>query len=151
MREALQEAGKNLKTLDGGPFGACIVRGGKILALSRNRVLKNQDPTCHAEMNAIRTAAKKLGTFDLSGCVIYSTTEPCPMCFCAIHWARIGKVFYGTRTADARKIGFNELNIPDAVLKKLGKSKVKLVRSKLRKECKALFEAWNTLPKKKLY
>ncbi len=84
MRMAIREARKNLKKMDGGPFGACIVRGGRILAVSRNMVLKN-DATCHAEMNAIRIASKKVKGFDLSGCTIYSTTEPCPMCFSAIH------------------------------------------------------------------
>ena len=151
MRSAVREAAKNLKWMHGGPFGACLIKGGSILALSRNTVLKNQDPTCHAEMNAIRTAAKKLGTFDLSGCVIYSTTEPCPMCFSAIHWAKIDTVFYGTETKDAKRIGFNELNIPDRILKKIGKSKVKLVRSSLLKECRDLLSAWERLPRKKLY
>ncbi len=151
MMLAIREAGKNLRTMHGGPFGACIVKNGKTLAVSRNLVLKNQDPTCHAEMNAIRIASRKLKTFDLSSCVLYSTTEPCPMCFCAIHWARIPVVFFGTRTRDAKAIGFNELNIPDSLLKKMGKSKVKLVRSKLIKECQELFSAWKNLRHKKSY
>ena len=85
---ALREAQKNLSDMRGGPFGACIVKGNKVIAISRNTVLK-QDATCHAETNAIRKASKKLRTYDLSGCWIYSTTEPCPMCFSAIHWSKI--------------------------------------------------------------
>ncbi len=148
---ALKEARKNLKTLHGGPFGACLVKNGKILAIARNTVLKNQDPTCHAEINAIRIAARKLKSFDLSQCVIYSTTEPCPMCFSAIHWARISTVIYGSTTRDAKKAGFNELVIDDEKLKKLGGSRVKLKRSLLLEECRGLFEAWSRLPRKKSY
>ena len=88
---AVCEARKNLCKVCGGPFGACIVKGGKVIAGARNTVLKN-DASCHAEINAIRLASKKLKTHDLSGCRIYSTTEPCPMCFSAIHWARIGSI-----------------------------------------------------------
>lgn len=150
MLLAIKEAGKNLKKMDGGPFGACIVKGNRVIAVARNTVLKN-DATCHAEMNAIRIASLKLKTFDLSGCVIYSTTEPCPMCFSAIHWARIDKIIYGTTTKDARKTGFNELEITDSRLKSLGKSKVKLVPGYMRKECLELFNKFNGLPNKKLY
>ena len=151
MQLAVQEARKNLKSLHGGPFGACVVKDGKILAISRNTVLRKQDPTCHAEINAIRIAARKLKSFDLSKCVIYSTTEPCPMCFSAIHWARVSTVIYGTTTKDAKAAGFNELMIEDVKLKKLGGSKVKLKRSALLKECRGLFELWVKLPHKKSY
>ncbi|MCX5695584.1 MAG: nucleoside deaminase [Candidatus Omnitrophica bacterium] len=150
MRLALKEAAKNFKSLAGGPFGACIVKGSKILAIERNRVLSS-DATAHAEINAIRLASQKLKTFDLSGCVIYSTTEPCPMCFSAIHWARINKVIYGTAIADARSIGFNELSIKSAKMKALGKSKVKIIPAFLRKECLALLNAWGTLEKRVVY
>ncbi|MDD4879186.1 MAG: nucleoside deaminase [Candidatus Omnitrophica bacterium] len=150
MLLAIKEAGKNLKKMDGGPFGACIVKGKKVIAVSRNTVLKN-DATCHAEVNAIRIASRKLKTFDLSGCIIYSTTEPCPMCFAAIHWARIDKIIYGTATKDAKKTGFNELSITDRRLKSLGKSKVKLVPRFMRKECLELFGKFNELPDKRLY
>ena len=150
MLLAIKEAGKNLKKMDGGPFGACIVKGDRVTAVARNTVLKS-DATCHAEMNAIRLASRKLKTFDLSGCVIYSTTEPCPMCFSAIHWARIDKIIYGTTTKDAKKIGFNELEITDSRLKSLGKSKVKLVPAFMRRECLELFRKFNELPNKKLY
>lgn len=151
MRLSIAEARKNLKTMHGGPFGACLLKNGKILAIARNTVLKNQDPTCHAEINAIRMACRKLKSFDLSGCEIYSTTEPCPMCFSAIHWARVKTVIYGTTTRDAKRAGFNELVIDDVKLKKLGGSKVKLKRSRLLAECKNLFDAWSKLPQKKSY
>ncbi|MDD5566068.1 MAG: nucleoside deaminase [Candidatus Omnitrophica bacterium] len=150
MKRAIKEARKNLKSMEGGPFGACIVKAGRILAISRNTVLK-EDATCHAEINAIRKASKKVKSFDLSGCVIYSTTEPCPMCFSAIHWARIGTVVYGTTIKDAEYIGFNELKINGSLLKALGKSKVKLKKTHLINECRKLFCDWQKLTHKRLY
>ncbi|MFC1808296.1 nucleoside deaminase [Candidatus Omnitrophota bacterium] len=150
MQLAVNEARKNLKSLDGGPFGACIVKKGRILAISRNTVLKN-DATCHAETNAIREASKKLKTYDLSGCEIYSTTEPCPMCFSAIHWANIDKIIYGTKIADVKKLGFNELVISNNQMKKLGKSKVKIVPGILLAECKQLLSDWSKLDQTLVY
>jgi len=150
MLMAIKEARKNIKSMDGGPFGACIVKGGEILAIARNTVLRN-DATCHAEVNAIRKASKKLGTYDLSGAVIYSTTEPCPMCFSAIHWAKIRKVFYGTTTKDAKKIGFNELLISDSKLKSMGGSSVELRPDFLHKECLKLMNDWASTPGAALY
>jgi len=126
MRRAIREARKNLARRDGGPFGACIVRDGEVVAAARNTVLIS-DATSHAEVNAIRLASKKLGTFDLSGCEIYSTTEPCPMCFGAIHWARIGRVYYGTAIRDAARAGFHELAISNRTIKTLGRSRIVLV------------------------
>lgn len=150
MLLAIKEARKNLKKIDGGPFGACIVKGGRVLAVARNTVLKN-DATCHAEINAIRIASKKIKNFDLAGCTIYSTTEPCPMCFSAIHWAGIDTVSYGAGIADARKLGFNELSISAQKLKRIGKSKIKIFPGFLRKECLGLFQDWDKLEEKKLY
>ncbi len=150
MRKAIGEARKNLVRPDGGPFGACIVKDGRILAAARNTVLKN-DATCHAEINAIRRASKKLGTFDLSGCEIYSTTEPCPMCFGAIHWARIGTGYFGTGIGDAARAGFHELRISNARMKELGRSRIRLVPGFMREECLELFRSWRFLPGRKLY
>lgn len=150
MRRAIREARRNLRTLDGGPFGACLVRDGTLIAAARNTVLRD-DATCHAEVNAIRKAARKLGTFDLSGCVIYTTTEACPMCFGAIHWARISAIVSGTRIRDARKAGFHELEISNARLKKLGRSRVRLVEAFLRDEALELFKAWARLPRRHIY
>lgn len=151
MQLAIKEAKKNLKSIDGGPFGACIVKKDKVLALSRNTIVKNNDPTNHAEMNAIRIASKKLKNFDLSGCEIYSTTEPCPMCFSAIHWANIDKIYYGTSIDDSRKLGFNELTITNALMKKIGKSKVKIYPKCMLEECKELLCEWEKLGNKIKY
>ena len=150
MRLAIKEARKNIKSMEGGPFGACIVKNGRVLAVARNTVLKS-DASAHAEINAIRMASRKLKDFDLSGCTIYSTTEPCPMCCSAIHWANIEKVVYGTKISDACKIGFNELSISCKKMKKEGRSKVKLSNSCLRKECLKLLKDWAVLKNKRLY
>ena len=150
MRLAIQEARKNLRSLDGGPFGACIIRKGKVISVARNTVLK-EDATCHAEINAIRKASRKLKTFDLSGCVIFSTTEPCPMCFSAIHWARINTIIYGTSISDAKKIGFCELSISCLKLNRLGRAAIKLVPRFLYQECLKLFEEWEKLENKEVY
>lgn len=150
MGLAIKEARKNLKKLDGGPFGACVVKNGVILAVARNTVLKN-DATCHAEINAIRKASKKLKNFDLSGATIYSTCEPCPMCFSAIHWARIGHIYYGATIDDAKNVGFNELYIPNKMMKKTGKSTVKISPNFMRNQSLQLFKDWSQMPGKKLY
>ena len=108
MRVAIKEAEENLKSKDGGPFGACVVKDGKIVGRGRNKVLKSHDPTSHAEVNAIRDAAKNLGTHDLSGCEIYTSSYPCPMCLGAIIWANINKVYYANTKEDAENIGFRD-------------------------------------------
>ena len=148
MGLALREAEKNLSDMRGGPFGACIVKGGKVIAVSRNTVLK-QDASCHAEINAIRNASKKLKTYDLSGCWIYSTTEPCPMCFSAIHWAGINVLVYGNTITGAKRIGFNELSITSARMKKLGGAKLKINSGCMRDEANQLFKKWDGLSNKK--
>ncbi len=150
MRLAVREARKNIKAMDGGPFGACVVKGARVIAVARNTVLK-RDATCHAEVNAIRTASREIKSFDLSGCVIYSTSEPCLMCFGAIHWARIGSIIYGTGIKDAARIGFNELNIPDKKIRAIGKTGIEIIPGFLIEECRALLKDWNSSEKKKLY
>ncbi len=124
------------------PFGACIARDDKIIIAAHNAVWKNTDITAHAEIQAIRTACRKLNTIDLAGCVIYSTCEPCPMCFSACHWARISKIVFGARIEDAEKAGFRELGISNEQMKTLGRSGVEIVGDFLRDECVGLFEAW---------
>jgi len=114
------------------PFGACIVKDGKIVALEHNTVWKNCDPTAHAEVAAIRKAARKTGAINLSGCTIYSTCEPCPMCFSACHWARIGRIVYGARIEDAKKIGFHEFPIHDSTLKDIGRCPIEIKYSGLK-------------------
>lgn len=150
MKLAINEARINLKIFRGGPFGACIVKKGKILAVSRNTVLK-KDPTSHAEINAIRIASNKLRSYDLSGCVIYSTTEPCPMCFSAIHWAKIGKIIYGTSISDVKKLGFNEMPITNKKMRILGKSSVNIYPRFMLGECKRLLSDWDKLENKIVY
>jgi len=150
MHLAIREARKNIKSMDGGPFGACIVKDGKVISLARNTVLKN-DATCHAEINAIRKASRRLKNFDLCGCVIYSTTEPCPMCFSAIHWARIDALYYGTTIADVKKLGFNELSIPVSLMKKRGKSQLKITSKFYTPECLKLLSDWDKLENKRIY
>lgn len=147
MRLAIKEAEKSARALGGGPFGACIVKAGKIVAAAGNTVFK-EDATCHAEINAIRIASKKLKTYDLSGCAIYTTTEPCPMCFSAIHWAGIDHIIFGSTISDATDLGFNELSISARTMKKLGGSRVKIVSGFCAAECRKLFKSWNAMEKK---
>lgn len=108
MEEAIKEALIGIKEQHGGPFGAVIVKNGKIIGKGHNRVLVNHDPTCHGEISAIRDACHNLGTHDLSGCSIYTTAAPCPMCKGAILWANISEVFYGCTTDDTDDIGFRD-------------------------------------------
>ncbi len=108
MQKAAEEAEKNLIAQEGGPFGAVVVKNGEIVGSGHNEVLKNNDPTCHAEMQAIRDACRNLKTFDLTGCELYTSCYPCPMCLSAIIWANIKKVYYGNTAADAAEIGFRD-------------------------------------------
>ena len=114
MRKAIELAEENVDN-GGGPFGAVIARDGKIVATGVNRVTANHDPTAHAEVSAIRAACKELGTFDLSGCEIYTSCEPCPMCLGAIYWAHIDKMYYGNDKTDAKRIGFDDSFIYDEI------------------------------------
>jgi tRNA(Arg) A34 adenosine deaminase TadA len=148
MRLAIKAAEKIIRSLKGGPFGACIVRSGKILAVAGNTVFKD-DATCHAEVNAIRMASKKLKTYDLSGCEIYTTTEPCPMCFAAIHWSGIRYIIFGSSIADAAGAGFNEICISAKRLKREGKSPVRIRAGFLKEECGMLYKKWKAIEKKK--
>jgi tRNA(Arg) A34 adenosine deaminase TadA len=151
MKLALASAGISIRKSEGGPFGAAIVRRHQVIAVEHNTVLKDRDATCHAEVNAIRIASRKLKRFDLSDCVIYSTTEPCPMCFSAIHWARISEVIFGTLIADVQKRGFHELTIPSKKMKRDGRSPVRIRGGFMRKECLALLAAWDRKADRKTY
>lgn len=108
MHEAIEESKYNLTSGEGGPFGAVIVRNGEVIAKAHNQVLKTNDPTMHAEIGAIRAACKKLGTFDLSDCELYTSCEPCPMCLTAMMWAKITRYYYGCTRDDAARIGFDD-------------------------------------------
>jgi guanine deaminase len=108
MLRAIKLSIENVQTGRGGPFGALVVKDGKIVAEGSNSVTFIKDPTAHAEVLAIRAACKKLGTFDLKGCEMYTSCEPCPMCLGAIYWARLDRVYFGNSAADAQKIGFDD-------------------------------------------
>lgn len=148
MRLAIKEARKHLKD-GGGPFGACIVKDGKVVACAHNTVYSSCDSTAHAEINAIREACKKLKTINLSDCVIYSTTEPCPMCFSAIHWAKIKKIVYGTVISDAKAAGLSEMDLSNETLNELSGDKIELVQNTLRDEAIILFKEWSDAGGKK--
>jgi len=147
---AAREAHRGIKKGDGGPFGAMILNKNKILALTHNTVLKTNDPTCHAEINAIRKACKKLKKIFLADCVIYSTTEPCPMCFSAIHWAQLRQIIYCSSISDVKRLGFNELNISNQKMKRWGKSRVTIIKLE-NKDCRKIFSQWKKLQKKQVY
>jgi guanine deaminase len=140
MRRAIELSLKNVKK-GRGPFGAVITKNEEILAESCNLVTAINDPTAHAEINVIRAAAQKLETFDLSGCVIYSSCEPCPMCLGAIYWARIDKVVFANATSDAQNIGFNDALIYEEISRPLQKRKIEF-RQLLRGEALKAFKAW---------
>ena len=108
MREAISEAHTGVKNGDGGPFGAVVVQNGRVIARGHNTVVRDHDPTCHAEINAIREASKVLGRFDLSDCELYTSCEPCPMCYAATYWARIKTIYRGATKKDASSIGFDD-------------------------------------------
>jgi tRNA(Arg) A34 adenosine deaminase TadA len=133
------------------PFGACIIKDGNVIACEHNKVWGSSDITAHAEILAIRNACKSLGSIELSGCTIYSTCEPCPMCFTAIHWARIDKIIYGAAIADAKGFGFNELTVSNKQLKEFGKSRVEIVSEFMKKQCVEVFEYWASKNDKKTY
>lgn len=108
MQIAIKEAQNGIRRGHGGPFGAVIVKNGVVIGKGHNQVIKKNDPTCHGEIMAIHMACKTLHSFDLSGCVLYTTGEPCPMCLSAILWANISKVYYGCTIEDTEKIGFRD-------------------------------------------
>lgn len=148
MKEAISEAYDGINNGDGGPFGSVIVKDGKIVGRGHNRVVKNQDPTCHGEIEAIHDACKNLGTFDLSGCTLYTTSEPCPMCLGAILWANIDRLFQGCNISDAEKIGFRDSKFYDFLR---GKPGLLTTTELSRDACLKLFEDYSNSSKKKNY
>lgn len=133
------------------PFGACVVKNGEVISSGSNTVWKDGDITAHAEINAIRKACKKLNSVDLSGCIVYSTCEPCPMCFTACYWARISKIVYGARIKDAKGFGFNEMLVSNEQMKSLGKSKIEIKGDILRDKCIEVFKQWALQKDRKTY
>jgi guanine deaminase len=140
MRRAIRLSLANVKK-GGGPFGAVIVKNGKMISTGVNKVTEHNDPTAHAEVQAIRKASKKLKTFDLSECEIYSSCEPCPMCISAIYWSRINRIYYGNSRKDAAKAGFRDDFIYRELGKPLSKRKLKITQH-LRDEALMSFEMW---------
>ncbi|MBR3415009.1 nucleoside deaminase [Candidatus Saccharibacteria bacterium] len=150
MDIAIAEARTGFQNGDGGPFGAVVVKDGEVIASGHNQVLKNNDSTCHGEIDAIRKAEQKLGTYDLSGCQIYTTGEPCPMCLAAIIWANINKVYYGCTIYDNEKIGFRDVKIE----KMLGERTAlppDFLEEKDRESCLQLFDEYNKMQEKTIY
>jgi guanine deaminase len=153
MKEAIAKTREGIAA-GNSPFGAAIVKNGNIVACAHNTVWRDTDPTAHAEVNAIRQAAKALSTIDLSGCVMYTTCEPCPMCLSAIHWAKIDRVIYGANIADAAQAGFNELKVDASTLATIGGSKLaveKIASEDICKECVGLFQEWKQAGKCGVY
>ena len=140
MKRAAKIAAENVEE-GGGPFGAVIVRNGEIIAETANRVTLNNDPTAHAEVLAIREAANKLGNFDLSGCEIYTTCEPCPMCLGAIYWARLSAVYFSSLRIDAEKAGFDDSLIYDELSRPLDERKLPMHRIQ-DPEAEEVFSKW---------
>ena len=149
MREAIRLSIENI-TQGGGPFGAVIVKDGQIIATGTNRVTATCDPTAHAEVSAIRQAAKTLNSFDLSGCDIYTSCEPCPMCLGAIYWAHIDRMFYGNTKTDAKNIGFDDSFIYDEIDLRLEDRKLK-AKQLLPEEAIKAFQAWENDTEKTPY
>ena len=143
MKIAIEEARTGITAGHGGPFGCVIVRDGKVVGRGHNEVIKQNDPTCHGEVTAIRDACKNLGTYDLSGCELYTTAEPCPMCRGAIMWSNIRKVYFGCNIADTDSIGFRD--------KVFYESPVDISEELDRKECLEVFEEYRAINDKKSY
>jgi tRNA(Arg) A34 adenosine deaminase TadA len=133
------------------PFGCVITQNNEIVSATHNSVWLDCDITAHAEINAIRHACKKIGTIDLSGCDLYSSCEPCPMCFSAIHWAKISRLYYSASIEDAKQAGFNELSISARHLKKLGGSQTQIEGGLIPSEGRASFERFKKFSNARLY
>ena len=147
MAEAIRLADENLKTGKGGPFGAVVVQNGVIVGKAGNSVTSTNDPTAHAEVNAIRDACKNLNTFQLDDCEIYTSCEPCPMCLGAIYWARPKKVYYACTKADAADAGFDDSFIYEEINIPLNERKIPATQL-MQTEAQKVFAAWKELDAK---
>jgi len=141
MKEAIKLSFKGMRTNQGGPFGAVVVKNGKIVGRGVNRVTSTNDPTAHAEIVAIRDAGKNLKSFRLDDCIVYTSSEPCPMCFGAIHWARIKKVFFACTRFDAANIEFDDDYIYKEIVKSIDKRNID-TEQLMRDEGLKAFERW---------
>jgi guanine deaminase len=147
MARAIQLSIENVRSGQGGPFGAVIVRDGRIIAEGVNRVTSTNDPTAHAEVVAIREACRKLGFFELKGCELYASCEPCPMCLGAIYWARLARIYFGNSAADASKIGFDDSAIYRECARPHSQRSIPMAQM-MREQALAAFLAWDEKPDK---
>ena len=150
MARAIALSLENVRSGRGGPFGTVIVKDGNIIAEAANQVTAMNDPTAHAEMQAIRLACQKLGCFELRGCDLYTSCEPCPMCLGAIYWARIGKVYFGNHAADAARIGFDDSAIYAEIGQPHSQREIPMI-AMMREQAQAAFRAWEENPGKIRY
>ena len=141
MQQAIDAALAGVRAGEGGPFGAAVVRGSEVLAVACNRVLGRNDPTAHAEIEAIRAACARLGTFELAGCELYATCEPCPMCLAAAYWARVARVVFACSREDAARAGFDDERFHAELSKPVGERSLELVPFE-RDAALPLFQAW---------
>ena len=151
MKIAKELAEENLTTNAGGPFGACVVKNGEIIGRGSNKVISESDPTAHAEINAIREACKNIGSHDLSGCELYTSCYPCPMCLSAIIWANIKKVYYGNTKEDAANIGFRDDFIYEYIKNGNNNADVLSLESMDREETIKAFEEYKNKDDKVVY
>ena len=150
MREAIRLSEENVRSGKGGPFGVAIVKDGRIIATGVNTVTSTNDPTAHAEVNAIREACRVLGTFQLDGCDIYSSCEPCPMCLGAIYWARPARLFFANSREDAARILFDDAFIYEELVKSVDMRSLPTYRI-LSEEAARALEMWKQIPDRKSY
>ena len=150
MRRAIALSCERMAAGDGGPFGAVIVRGGAIVAEGWNEVTSTNDPTAHAEMQAIRRACRELGRFDLSGCEIHTSCEPCPMCLAAIYWARLDRIHFANSREDAAAIGFDDAFLYREIPLPLHERQIPIARL-LAEEGRLAFDTWTAKPDKVRY
>lgn len=151
MKIAKDLSEENLSTNAGGPFGACIVKDGKIIGKGNNHVIKNNDPTAHAEIEAIRDACKNINSYDLSNCELYTSCYPCPMCLSAIIWSNIKKVYYGNTKEDAESIGFRDNFIYKFIENNNSDKNILDLESMDREETIKVFEEYMNKEDKKIY
>lgn len=147
MTRAIQLAIENVRSGKGGPFGAVVTKDDSLVAEGVNQVTLTNDPTAHAEVLAVRRACQKLGLFELKGCDLYTSCEPCPMCLGAIYWARVSRVYFGTIAADASKIGFDDSSIYHEIAQPHSQRKIPMIQM-MRDEALAAFRAWDETPAK---
>jgi tRNA(Arg) A34 adenosine deaminase TadA len=150
MREAIHLSLQKMRRNDGGPFGAVVVRRGKIVGRGWNQVASTNDPTAHAEVMAIREACRRLKTFRLDDCELYASCEPCPMCLAAIYWARMGKIFYANTRRDASAVGFDDDLICREMARPVSRRKIPM-KQLLRREALKVFAEWKKKPDKIRY